>query len=106
MDRKEAVCAKVDGITVGALLFSKERSELCFLAVDPVYRRRYIARELFSFAIPQMAFGKDITVTTYREGVPEGIAARGFYQKLGFQPGRLTEEFGCEVQEFVLKPKA
>ena len=46
---------------------------------------------------------KDIVVTTYREGVPEGIAARAFYKRLGFTEGELTEEFGSPVQEFILK---
>ena len=45
----------------------------------------------------------DIIVTTYREGVPEGIAARAFYKRLGFIEGKLTEEFGSPVQEFILK---
>ena len=45
---------------------------------------------------------KDIVVTTYREGVLEGIAARAFYKHLGFVEGKLTEEFGSPVQEFVL----
>lgn len=46
---------------------------------------------------------KDISVTTYRDGVPEGIAARAFYKRMGFVEGKLTEEFGSPVQEFVLK---
>ena len=50
-----------------------------------------------------MTPGKKIIVTTYREGVPEGAAARAFYQKLGFIPGRMTVEFGSEVQEFVME---
>ena len=45
---------------------------------------------------------KNVVVTTYREGVPEGIDARAFYKHLGFAEGKLTEEFGCPVQEFVL----
>ena len=50
-----------------------------------------------------MTPGKKIIVTTYREGVQEGAAARAFYQKLGFIPGRMTVEFGSEVQEFVME---
>ena len=50
-----------------------------------------------------MTPGKKIIVTTYREGVPEGAAARAFYQKLGFIPGRMTAEFGSKVQEFVME---
>ncbi len=50
-----------------------------------------------------MNVGKDITVTTYRESDANGIAARAFYKRLGFSKGKLTEEFGYPVQEFVLK---
>ena len=98
-----AICAVDAGNIVGALLFSKENSMLCFLAVDPAYRRRHIARQMVDFMLTQMEAGKDVTVTTYREGDPNGIAARAFYKRLGFCEGRLTEEFGCPVQEFILK---
>ena len=50
-----------------------------------------------------MEEGRDITVTTYRAEDPNGAAARAFYKRLGFSEGRLTEEFGSPVQEFVLK---
>lgn len=53
--------------------------------------------------LTQMDAGKENTVTTYREGDPDGIAARAFYENLGFSEGKLTEEFGCPVQEVVLK---
>ena len=53
--------------------------------------------------LTQMEKGTDIRVTTYREGDPDGIAARAFYESLGFSAGRLTEEFGCPVQEVILK---
>ena len=103
MRSSSAICA-VDGERViGALLFSKEDSMLCFLAVAPAYRRQHIARQMVDFMLTQMEDGKDITVTTYREGDPNGIAARAFYKRLGFSEGKLTEEFGSPVQEFVLK---
>lgn len=104
MSRREAIYAKEDGIIVGVLLFSKENNMLCFLAVDPNFHRQHIAEKMFHFVLPQMNAGKLITVTTYRDGVPEGVAARAFYQKLGFIPGKLTIEFGSPVQEFVLDP--
>lgn len=102
MRNKEAICAKENGVIVGVLLFSKANSMICFLAVDFEYRRQHIAEKMFSFMLPNMRADKPITVTTYREGVTEGIAARAFYQKLGFVPGKMTVEFGSEVQEFVL----
>lgn len=97
-----AICAESDGKIVGTLLFSKEESMICFLAVDPNYRRKHIAQKMFSYVLLFMDDKKDITVTTYREDVKEGIAARNFYKHLGFEEGKLTEEFGSPVQEFVL----
>lgn len=103
MGREEALCMKQNGQIVGALLFSKEMNMLCFLAVDPDFRRQKIAEQLVHQMLLYLDSQKDVTVTTYRDGVPEGIAARAFYQKMGFVPGRLTEEFGSPVQEFYLK---
>ena len=103
MARDSAVCAKDGGRVVGALLFSKENSMLCFLAVDPVYRRQHIAEQMVTYMLTFLDPQKEVVVTTYREGAPEGAAARAFYKRMGFAEGRLTEEFGSPVQEFVLK---
>ncbi len=103
MDKACAICAKADTEIVGTLLFSKETNTLCFLAVDREYRRQHIAEKMFSYMLTFMDSEKDITVTTYRADVPEGIPARRFYKIMGFSEGRLTEEFGSPVQEFVLK---
>lgn len=101
--RESAVCAVTDGRVVGALLFSRDQGELCFLAVAPECRRQHIARELFTFMLTRMEPGRDISVTTYRTGDPRGAAARAFYQKMGFTEGPLSEAFGCPVQEFLRK---
>ena len=103
MGRDAAVCAKIDGRIVGTLLFSRADYMLCFLAVDEAYRRQHIAGNMVAYMLSLMEPGTDIMVTTYRAGVPEGVAARAFYKRLGFVEGRLTEEFGSPVQEFVLK---
>ena len=103
MGRDAAVCAKIDGRIVGTLLFSRDDHMLCFLAVDEVCRRQHIAENMVSYMLTLMEAGEDIVVTTYREGAPEGVAARAFYKRLGFVEGRLTEEFGSPVREFVLK---
>ena len=104
--RKSAVCAKAGDRLVGGLLFSREDSMLCFLAVNAGYRRQHIGEKLVSFMLPLMEPGRDITVTTYREGDPQGAAARAFYREIGFTEGRLAEEFGTPVQEFRLKQRA
>lgn len=103
MDRASAICAKEQGEIVGTLLFSSETNVLCFLAVDAEHRRQHIAEKMVSYMLTKMDPQSDISVTTYRDGVPEGIAARAFYKRMGFKEGKLTEEFGSPVQEFVLK---
>ncbi len=103
MDKSSAICAKADNKIVGTLLFSKETNTLCFLAVDAEYRRQHIAEKMFSYMLIFMDSERDITVTTYRDDVPKGLPARRFYKKMGFVEGKLTEEFGSLVQEFVLK---
>ena len=100
--KQSAICAKCDDKIVGALLFSKDNNMLCFVAVDAEYRRQHIAEKMVSYMLKFLDPERDIIVTTYREGVPEGIAARAFYKHLGFAEGKLTEEFGSPVQEFVL----
>ena len=106
MRNSAAVCAVEGERILGALLFSKENSMLCFLAVDPACRRQHMAQKLVHHMLTQMEEDKDITVTTYRDGDPNGVAARAFYKHLGFSEGRLGEEFGCPVQEFVWKRPA
>lgn len=100
--RDAAICAKSKGRIVGALLYSKENQMLCFLAVDAEFRRQHIAEKMVTQMLTWMDPQKDVVVTTYREGVPAGIAARAFYKRMGFVEGKLTEEFGSPVQEFVL----
>lgn len=101
--RESAICAKLAEKTVGALLFSRDANALCFLAVDPDYRRRRIALKTTTLALSFLDMKKGVTVTTWRADAPEGIAARAFYRRLGFVEGKLTEEFGVPVQELVLK---
>lgn len=103
MNKQGAICAKDKDKIVGILLFAKEENMLCFLAVDGEYRRQHIGEQMVSYMLTYMDAKKEVVVTTYREGVPEGTAARAFYKRLGFAEGRLTEEFGSPVQEFVLK---
>ena len=103
MDENAAIRAKSGGRIVGILLFARAEQMLCFLAVDPACRRQHIAEQMVTYMLTFLDPQKEVVVTTYREGAPEGAAARAFYKRMGFAEGRLTEEFGSPVQEFVLK---
>ena len=102
MRRGWAVCAVERQRIAGVLLFSAEDNTLCFLAVDPAFRRRHAAADMVACGLAHMDPRRAVTVTTYQEGDPAGTAARAFYKSLGFTEGKLTEEFGSPVQEFVL----
>lgn len=103
MAREEALCAETDGKIVGILLFSKEQNMLCFLAVDEDFRRQHIAYELVNRMYAYLDLSKNITLETHVEGVAQGIPARRFYKSLGFKEGIVKEEFGSQVQEFILE---
>ena len=103
LNKESAICAVIDNKIVGTLLFSKDNNMLCFLAVDVEYRRQHIAEKMVLYMLEFMDSKKDVVLTTYRAGIPEGIPARAFYKRLGFVEGKLTEEFGSPVQEFILK---
>ena len=103
MDENAAIRAKSGGRMVGILLFARAEQMLCFLAVDPACRRQHIAEQMVTYMLTFLDPQKEVVVTTYREGAPEGAAARAFYKRMGFAEGKLTEEFGSPVQEFVLK---
>jgi ribosomal protein S18 acetylase RimI-like enzyme len=103
ISKESAICAVNENKVAGALLFSKDDNMLCFLAVDPDNRRQHIAEDMVNYMLKFLNPQRNVVVTTYREGVPEGVAARAFYKHIGFTEGKLTEEFGSPVQEFVLK---
>lgn len=102
---KEAICVKENNTIIGVLLFSKKEKILCFLAVDKNYRRQHLGKTMLNKMLENFNLDDEIKVSTYREGVSDGIAARLFYKKLGFIEGELTEEFNYPVQIFTLKNK-
>ena len=103
MGKKQALCTKSDQEITGVLLFSRNRNIICCLAVSPEQRRNGIASKLLEKALDELDRGRDITVSTFREGDEKGIAPRALYRKYGFLEGELTEEFGYPNQVFVLK---
>ena len=102
MKRQEALCVKKEGHIIGALLFSRTEGELCFLAVDPKQRRKGVGEALVYAMIRCMGEEQSISVSTYRQDDPQGISARAFYKRLGFEEGELKEEYGSPIQRFVL----
>ena len=104
MDKRQALCVRDGEDVVGVLLFSRGRNMICCLAVSPEHRRRGVASALLEKALDELDRSREITVSTFCENDERGAAPRALYRKFGFEADKLTEEFGCPNQLFVLRP--
>ena len=102
MGENRALCVKDCDKVIGVLLLSKKHNMICCLAVAPEHRRNGIASALLEKALSELDRSKDVTVTTFRENDEKGTAPRALYKRFGFMEGKLLDEFGYPVQEFVL----
>lgn len=103
MKQGSAIYAADGRMIVGVLLFSKEESKICCLAVHPEYRRQKIAFQMIQLMKTRLDPERDVIVETFREDDTKGEAARKFYKSLGFVPDRLGVYENYPVQLFVLK---
>ena len=103
--RGEALCVRDGEAVVGVLLYSSKRNMICCLAVAPERRRLGIGDALLTAALARLDRSRDITVSTFRDGDPKGVAPRRLYVKHGFEPRELTVEFDYPNQVFVLPAK-
>lgn len=106
MGEHRALCMKDGDIVIGVMLLSQKHNMICCLAVAPQYRRNGIASALLEKALLELDHTKDITVTTFRESDDKGVAPRTLYKRFGFAEGKLQEEYGYPLQEFVLRRRA
>lgn len=95
----EALVIRRGTTLAGCIIFSRERREIDFLAVDPACRRAGAAIRLLAAVMDRFPAGTELSVVTYRAGDPLGIAARRLYGKFGFRPGKLVTAFDypCQV---------
>lgn len=100
--KKEALIAEDDnGKLAGELIFSRENSELAFLAVHPDYQKQGIATKLIKHMLSLFPKGTNLKVITYRDGDVKGIAARKLYASIGFTEGKLITVFDYPCQELI-----
>lgn len=99
--RGSAICAVEGERLIGVLLFSRRRNQLCCMVVAPEHRRRGAAQGMFDLMLTIADPGREMTVTTFREGDPMGDAPRAFYFRQGFRPGPLVVENDHPCQIFI-----
>lgn len=101
ISKGNAICAVEDGRIVGVLLFSRRLNQLACMAVAPEARRKGAAQGMFGLMLTIADPARDITVITFCEDDPKGVAPRAFYRRNGFIPGIVTVEDGHPCQYFI-----
>lgn len=95
-----------DGTTIiGAAAFSHQTGSIDFLGVHPQYRHYGIAKAFLDFMLCNLFAGREISITTFRDGDKADNGQRAEYKQLGFAEAELLIEFGYPTQRLILPPK-
>ena len=87
----------------GVMGITKETGSIDFLGVHPQYRKTKIVQAFLRKAFSQLEEGRELTVTTFREGDRADTGHRDGLKRLGFAERELLVEFGYPTQRFVLQ---
>ena len=90
---------------IGAAAFSYQTGSIDFLAVHPQYRHYGVAKSFLDFMMCNLFVGREISITTFREGDKADTGQREEYKRLGFAESELLTEFGYPTQRLILPPK-
>ncbi len=104
---RQALILKDNEIAVGAMLFSYKTGSIDFMGTHPLYRKKGIPKVFLDKVMGELLKGKDISITTYRDGDKADTGHRKEIIDLGFAEAELLVEFGYPTQRFILpKEKA
>lgn len=99
---KQALITKDNDIAVGIMLFYYETGSIDFMGIHPLYRKNGIPKAFLDKVMGELIKGKEISITTYREGDKADTGHRKLIQELGFAEAELLTEFGYPTQRFIL----
>ena len=106
IEEKRALVLKDDHILVGAMAFSAYTGSIDFWGIHPQYRKQNIQKLFLEVLLETYLPGKELSMTTYRQGDKADIGHRELLKNLGFAERELLIEFGYSTQRFVLSPEA
>lgn len=98
----QALILKDGEVAVGALLFSYKTGSIDFMGTHPLYRKKGIPQAFLEKVMTELQKGKEISITTYREGDKADTGHRKAILDLGFAEAELLVEFGYPTQRFIL----
>ena len=105
IDERRALVLKDHGVLVGVMAFSEQSGCIDFLGIHPQYRRRGIHKLFLDALMENYLPGREISMTTYRQGDKADTGYRDLLKALGFAERELLVEFGYPTQRFVLEPR-
>ena len=95
--KRQALILKDGEAAVGAMLFSGETGSIDFMGTHPLYRSQGIPRAFLDKMMGELLKGREISITTYREGDKADTGHRQAIVDLGFAEAELLVEFGSEI---------
>ena len=104
IDEQRALVLKDGDIMIGVMAFSYDSGSIEFLGIHPQYRRHGIHKLFLEVLMDNYLAGKEISMTTFREGDKADVGHRKILKQLGFAERELLTEFGYPTQRFVYVP--
>lgn len=98
----QALILKDGEIAVGVMIFSDQSGSIEFMGTHPLYRQMGVPGAFLDKVIGELIKGKEISITTYREGDKADTGQRSEIIGLGFAEAELLVEYGYPTQRFVL----
>lgn len=105
IDEQRALVLKNEDVMIGVMAFSYDSESIEFLGIHPQYRRSSIHRLFLEVLMENYLLGKEISMTTFREGDKADTGHRETLKQLGFAERELLTEFGYPTQRFAYVPE-
>ena len=102
---RQALILKDGAMAVGILLFTGETGSIDFMGCHPLYRKMGIPKAFLDKVMGELLKGRELSITTFREGDRADTGHRRAIKGLGFAEAELLVEFGYPTQRFVLHRK-
>ena len=104
VEKGQALIMRDGAVIIGAAAFSGQTGSIDFLAVHPQYRHYGVAKAFLDFMMRNLFAGREISITTFREGDKADTGQRAAYKRLGFAESEFLTEFGYPTQRLILPP--
>ena len=104
IEEDRALILEEGNLLIGAMTFSKNSGSIDFLGIHPQYRNQGIQKIFLDTLLENHLPGREISMTTYREGDKADTGHRALLKSLGFAERELLIEYGYPTQRFVFSP--